>query len=217
MKVALIAAAPTLVIAMILGASVPTLAHASEDKPCNTGGVAVGAALLGALLGGKHHRAAGAVVGGAVGAISCMAVNYHARQVKTARQASQDYQSANGGMLPAHAAVVSYETRLDPATAVQPGVESKLVSDIEVTQGSDGVQPSIEQQFSLIDPDGKTQKRFRKAASQSASAGAFQTIVAINLPKGVKEGTYHFSTSLYVNGQQVRETQVPMQVVASSM
>jgi hypothetical protein len=217
MKIVFIGAGGTLAIAMILGATIPTRAYATEDKPCNTGGVAVGAALLGALLGGKHHRAEGAVVGGAVGAISCMAVNYHATQVKTARQASQDYQSANGGVLPAHAAVVSYQTRLDPATAVQPGVESKLVSDIEVTQGTDGVQPSIEQQFSLIDPEGKTQKTFRKGASQSASAGAFQTSVAINLPKGVKEGTYQFSTSLYVNGQQVRETQVPMQVVASSM
>ena len=217
MKVASIGAAATFLIAMLLGASVPTGAHASDDEPCSTGGAAVGAALVGALLGGKHHRVQGAVVGGAAGALACMAVNYQAKQVKTAQQASQDYQSANGGMLPTHAEVVAYQTRLDPATAVQPGVESNLVSNIEVAQGSDGVQPAIEQQFSLADPDGKTQKTFRKAASQSAAAGAFQTSVAINLPKGVKEGTYQFRTSLYVNGQDVRDTQVPMQVVASSM
>ncbi|MBS0193617.1 MAG: hypothetical protein JSR34_05165 [Proteobacteria bacterium] len=217
MKIASLAVASTLAIAMTFGSTVPNVARASDDKPCNTGGAAVGGAVLGALLGGKHHRAEGAVVGGAVGAIACMAINYHAKQVKTAQQAAQDYQNANGGNLPEHAEVVAYQTRLDPAGAVHPGVESNLVSDIEVTQGSDGVQPTVEQEFSLVDPDGKTQKTFRKPASQGASAGAFQTSVALNLPKGVKEGMYQFKTSLYVNGQDVRDTQVPMQVVAASM
>lgn len=217
MKIVSIAIASSLTIALALGTSAPAIAHASGDKPCNTGGAAVGGAVVGALLGGKHHRAQGAAVGGAFAAIACVAINYHAKQVKTAQQATQDYQQANGGQMPEHAAVVAYQTRLDPGGAVHPGVESNLVSDIEVTQGSDGAQPTVEQEFSLVDPDGKTQKTFRKPASQGAAAGEFQTSVAINLPKGVKEGAYQFKTRLFVNGQDVRDTQVPMQVVAGSM
>jgi hypothetical protein len=217
MKIASVVIASTVVIALALGTTVPTVARADDDKPCNTGGAAVGGALIGALLGGKHHRTEGAVVGGALGAAACMAINYHAKQVKTAQQAAQDYENANGGNLPAHASVVSYQTRLDPSNVVHPGVASNLNSDIEVAQGSDGMQPNIEQQFTLVDPNGKAVKEFRKSPSEGAAAGEFQTQVAINLPKGVKEGQYQFKTALFVNGQQVRETQVPMQVVAASM
>lgn len=217
MKIASAAIASTIAIALAFDTAAPTVARASDDKPCNTGGAALGGAVLGALLGGKHHRAQGAAVGGAVGALACVAINYHAKQVKTAQQASQDYQNANGGKLPEHATVVAYQTRLDPNGIVHPGVASNLDSDIEVAPGSDSVQPTIEERVTLVDPDGKTKDFPAKNPSQSASAGAFQTQFSINLPKGVKEGQYQLRTSLYVNGQDVRDTQVPMQVVAASM
>lgn len=221
MKTASAAIASTLAIALAFGTTVPTVARASNDKPCNTGGAAVGGAVLGALLGGKHHRAEGAAVGGAIGALACVAINYHAKQVKTAQQASQDYQNANGGKLPAHAAVVAYQTRLDPTGVVHLGVESDLDSDIEVAPGSDGVQPTIEEHLTMIGPLGADNSRTRefppKNPSQGASAGEFQTQFSINLPKGVPDGQYQLKTALYVNGQDVRDTVVPMKVVKASM
>lgn len=215
MKITSIAIASTMAVALCVGTAVPTTARAKGDKPCNTGGAVVGGAVIGALLGGKHHRAEGAAIGGAIGAVACVAVNYHAKQVKTAQQAAQDYQTANNGQLPEHAAVASYNTRLDPAAAVHPGVETNLVSDIEVAPGSDGVQPTIQERVTLVDPDGKTKEFSPKNPTEGATAGAFQTQFAITLPKGVKEGQYQLRTELYVNGQSAGNTQVPMQVVAS--
>lgn len=215
MKAPSIAIVSTLAIALACGPIATNTARASDDKPCNTGGAAVGDALIGALLGGKHHRAEGAAVGGAVGALACISINYHSKQVKTAEQAEQDYRNAHGGQLSEHAAVVSYQTRLDPGGAVHPGVESNLVSDIEVTHGSDGVPPNIEERVTLISPDGSSKNFPAKKPSQGATAGAYQTQFTINLPHGVQEGQYQLKTALFVNGQQVRDTQVPMQVAAS--
>lgn len=189
----------------------------SQSKPCNTAGAAVAGALIGALLGGKNNRGRGAAIGGAVGAIACVSINYHARQVKTAQQVSQEYQNQNGGNLPQQSALLQYQTRINPGNRIQPGQSSSLDSDIEVVQGTDGVKPVIEEEITLIGPDGKQLKNVRKPANEGSAAGAFQTQFAFTLPQGVQEGNYQFKTVLYMNGQPVRDSQLPLQVVNASM
>jgi outer membrane lipoprotein SlyB len=187
-----------------------------DSQPCNTPVAAIGGALIGALLGGRKHRVAGAAVGGAVGAVACVAVNYHSKQVKSAQQVNQEFKGANGGELPMHAAVVRYETRFDPVARIQQGGSSSLDSYIEVAEGTDGAQPIVEEQITLIGPDGKQIKSIRKQASGGATAGAFETQFAFTMPQGVVEGDYQFQTQLLLNGQDVRNTTLSLQVVAGS-
>jgi hypothetical protein len=184
-----------------------------SDKPCNTAVAAVGGALIGALLGGKR----GALVGGAIGSAACMGANYHAKKVKSQQQVNEAYQRANGGELPEHATLVEYQPRINPAPQMQPGASSTLDSYIEVAQGQDGVAPRIEEEITLIGPDGKQLKSIRKPANESQTSGAFETQFAFTLPKGVREGLYQFRTAVYLNGENVREEQLPLQVVSATM
>jgi hypothetical protein len=184
-----------------------------DSQPCNTPVAAIGGALIGALLGGRKHRVAGAAVGGTVGAVACVAINYHSKQVKSAQQVDQEFRGANGGALPMHAAVVKYETHFDPVARIQQGGSSSLDSYIEIAEGSDGSQPVVEEQITLIGPDGKQIKSVRKQASGGAAAGAFETQFAFTMPQGVVEGDYQFQTQLLLNGQDVRDTTLSLQVV----
>src|SRR5271167_682048 len=94
---------------------------APASVTCNTAAAAIGGALLGSLLGGKKNRVAGAAIGGSFGAAACLAVNYHARQTKSAQQVNQEFQQAHGGSLQPHATLVRYDTKFDPTDRVQPG------------------------------------------------------------------------------------------------
>jgi hypothetical protein len=214
------AAFVTIILVVVAGLAAPAMAQQQgsgpeDSKPCHTPAAAVAGALIGALLGGKKHRAAGAAVGGALGAAACVAVNYRARQVKTAQQVAQDFQSKNGG-LPAHSTAVRYDTRFDPVNRIQPGGSSSLDSYIEVVPGADGVQPTVEEEITLVGPDGKQIKSVRKSANQTASAGAFETQFAFTLPRGVPEGVYQFKCTLLLNGQSAGESTQALQVVSDA-
>lgn len=181
----------------------------SSDKPCNAAATAIGGALIGALLGGKR----GAAIGGALGGAACLAANYHAKKIRSAQEVDADYERSNGGHLPEHATLVDYQARIDPQPRVQPGESSALASYIEVAQGADGVTPKIEEEITLLGPDGKPLKTVRKPANEGETTGAFETRFAFTLPKGVREGQYRFHTTVYLNGENVREQQIPLQVV----
>lgn len=185
----------------------------TSDQPCSTPVAAVGGAILGALLGGKKHRLAGAAVGGALGTATCVAVNYHSRKVKSAEQVDRDYAQANGGAIPAHASLVRYDSHFNPVNQITPGGSTSLDSYIEIARGSDGAEPTVEEAMTLISPAGKTVAQFTKPASQGASAGAFETQFALKLPEGVEEGNYELRTSVLLDGQSVRDTKLPLQVV----
>lgn len=185
----------------------------ASSKPCNSVAMAAGGALLGALLGGKR----GAAIGGALGGAACLAANYHAKNVKSAKDVNAAYQQANGGELPEHATLVEYQSRINPTARVQPGAQSTLDSYIEVAQGRDGVQPKIEEEITLLGPDGKALKTVRKPANDGQASGAFETTFAFALPKGVAEGEYQFKTAVFLDGRNVREELLPLHVVSGEM
>lgn len=221
MKISVKLVIPTLMLMLSSAVTGPAYSQqpfgrAGGSEPCHTPIAAIGGALIGALLGGRKHRLAGAAVGGSVGAAACLAVNYHARQVKSAQQTDEDFRGTHGGNLPAHAVVVRYDTRFDPVATIKQGGSSNLDSYIEVAEGTDGVQPTVEEQITLIAPNGKQLKSIRKQASTGATAGAFETQFAFTMPQGVAEGEYQFKTALLLNGQDVRDTSLPLQVVSSS-
>jgi len=212
---AVLAVAPTSVALSQQGNDQNGGGRGGDRDPCNAVAAAIGGAVLGALLGGGKHRAGGAAIGAAAGAAGCLAVNYHARQVKTAQQVNQEFQNAHGGQPPVHATVVRYETRFDPTDKVQAGGSSNLSSYIEVAAGADGVQPVIEEEITLYDPDGKALKTVRKPANAAGATGGFQTQFSFTMPAGVMQGVYPFKTALYVNGTQVQGATATLQVVKS--
>src|SRR3974390_1880807 len=85
----------------------------SGHDPCKATAATIavlGGAVLGGLLGGKQHRAGGAAIGAAAAGVACLAVNYHAKQVRTAQQVDEDFRNAHAGQAPTHPTVVKYET-----------------------------------------------------------------------------------------------------------
>jgi hypothetical protein len=187
----------------------------SSDQPCNTVATAIGGALLGALLGGKGHRAGGAAIGGTLGGAACMAINFRAKQIKTAQQVNDDYLRNNGGAMPTQATVVRFDTKFEPTARIQAGGSSNLNSYIEVADGSDGLRPTIEEEITLISPDGKPLKTIRKPAAQAPGGGGFLTQFSLSLPQGVSQGVYPIQAALYMNNQKVSESSTNLQVVLS--
>jgi len=181
--------------------------------PCNTAGAAVLGALAGALLGGRNHRLAGAAAGGGLGALACLAYNYHSQQVKSSQQVAAEFESQHQGQLPAQATISRYETRFDPSNQIHPGAGANLDSLIEVVPGADGQAPVVEEEINMYGPDGKLLRTARKPANSNGQAGAYQTQFTFKLPEGVPQGVYAFRTSLYLNGSKVQEGGADLQVV----
>lgn len=182
------------------------------EQACNpvvTGGIG---AALGALVGGKGDRLTGAAIGGALGALACVAFNHHSEQVKTAQQVDDDYRRTHGGKLPEQPTVVRYTSSFDPPN-IKAGSEAKLTSYIEVTGARAATAPLVEEEIALYKPDGGLVRKAKKAVSEQATAGAFQNTFTIPMPAGVPQGEYKVTTSLYVNGTMVDSNDSKLQVV----
>lgn len=183
-----------------------------ESSECNPALAAGVGAVIGGLIAGKKKTAGGAVIGGALGAFACMAVNYHAEQVKTAKQVQDEYKSAHSGQLPEATKLVKYDAGFKPAV-VRGGQKTQSASYIEVVQGKDNANPSIEEEMTLYKPDGDVIKTVKKPVSNTTSAGAFKGGFTIPMPEGVPEGVYPVKTALYLDGKKVADRDAKLQVV----
>ena len=194
----------------------PVHAENANNQPANTECNTPISGLLGAVVGGllgKKNRLAGAAIGAGVASLACMAFNYQATQIKTAQQVQDEYKSENAGQLPEEAIVARYESTIAPNQQVRPGSKTTLNSTIEVVKGTTGATPTIEEEVTLFDPDGKQITSTRKVANQNGDAGAFTTAFSFTLPAGIKQGVYPIKTVLFLNGQQANSGEVALQVV----
>lgn len=180
---------------------------------CDAGIAALAGAVVGGLLAQGNNRVRGAALGAGLASLACVAWNYNARQTKTAEQVQAEYKSANRGQLPDHNRVVGYDTRFDPGAKVSPGGKMTVVSNIEVVQGSADPKPALEEELTLVRPDGSEVKS-RKKANENQGAGAYTTSYSMTMPSGVPQGVYPVKTALYMNGQKVAGKDMSMQVVA---
>lgn len=171
-------------------------------------------AILGGLLASGNNRVKGAALGAGLASLACLAWNYNSEQTKTAEQVQHEYKAANRGALPTQSQVVRYDTRFDPTNKVTPGKQLTLASTIEVVQGSaDTSAPVIEEEMTIVKPDGSEIKA-RKQANEGHGAGGYKTSFAMAMPVGVPQGDYPVRTALYVNGKKTDEKRLSMQVVA---
>lgn len=182
-----------------------------DNGGCNPAATALVGALAGALLAGKNDRNRGAVAGAVVGGLACVAWNYKAKQVKTAEQVNEQYKIANKGELPTEPKLVSYTVNSVPSAVLNSGSPLIVDSTIEVVQGG-STKPIIEQEL-IVYHGGKEVSKARKVANSGQGAGEYHTRFTVNLPKGVPQGAYPVYSTVYLNGVQVRNQSIPVQVV----
>lgn len=193
-------------------ASSGTSTGSTAAHDCNP--VVAGAigALAGSLFGkGKGHLA-GAAIGAGIGAFACMAYNYHSRRVRDAKAVEAQYQH-DRGTLPAANTVDSYQSTLLPGGTVQGGAKVAMQSRVTVLRGAHDVAPQLKEQLTLYSPDGKQLATSTKDVDAINGTGEYETSFGFDLPKGIQEGRYTMSSTLYMDGQKVRTNQVPMLVV----
>lgn len=190
------------------GASSPSEA-AHECNPVVAGAIG---ALAGSLFGkGKGHLA-GAAIGAGVGAFACMAYNYHSRRIRDAQAVEAQYQRERGA-LPAGNTIDSYQSALVPGGTVQGGGKVEVQSRVTLLRGTHDVPPQLKEQLTLYSPDGKQLATATKDVDAINGTGEYETRFDFNLPKGIQEGRYTMSSTLYMGGQKVRSNDVPMLVV----
>jgi hypothetical protein len=189
----------------------PGSASAGEPAECNALLAAGVGAAIGAIIGDSSR---GALLGAGLGALACMAMNYHAEQVKSAKQVQDEYKSANKGRLPEQTTLVKYDTQLNPG-AVRPGQKAQSVSYIEVVQGRNDPSPRVEEELTLQKPDGSVLKTTKKQIQEANAGGGFKGGFTFALPEGVPQGVYPVKTALYLNGKKVAAKDTKLQIVSN--
>lgn len=185
---------------------------ANSDDPCNPLALAIVGAGVGALAH-KNDRAKGAVVGGAVSALACLAINATTRQVKPSHTVEREYVQARGSLPPAPL-LLNYSTSIQPAQAMRAGNPVQLQSNIEVVEGKNVPIREVREQIVLFDPDGKEFKRGEKIVSDSRTgAGQFQNTFSFTLPSQAPQGIYTAKTVVIVNNQPLRQNDSKVQIV----
>jgi hypothetical protein len=180
---------------------------------CNPAAMALIGAVLGALVAGKDNRNKGAVIGGAVGGLSCLAWNYQTIQTKTASQVKAEYLAANNGSLPSETSVVRYNVAPEPSTTLNAGRPMVIRSKITVVEGgSTKNQPVLEEQL-VVMHNGKSIANAKKRANEGGGAGEYTTNFKLDLPAGVPQGYYPVNTALFLDGRQVETRSFTVQVV----
>src|SRR6185312_10115932 len=80
-------------------------------------------------------------------------------------------------------------------------------------RGAHDVPPQLKEQLTLYSPDGKQLATATKDVDAINGTGEYESSFDFNLPKGIQEGRYKMSSTLYMDGQKVRTNDVPMLVV----
>ena len=183
---------------------------AQECNPVVTGAIG---ALAGSFFGkGKGHLA-GAAIGAGVGAFACMVYNYHSRRIRDAQAVEAQYRQQRG-TLPTANTIDSYQSALVPGGTVQGGGKVEMQSRVTLLRGVHDVPPQLKEQLTLYSPDGKQLATATKDVDAINGTGEYESSFGFNLPKGIQEGRYTMSSTLYMDGQKVRTNQVPMLVVS---
>lgn len=194
------------------GGKVGEAAGPTSDE-CNPLAAAAIGALAGALLGSGKNRVRGSALGAGLASLACVAWNYNVRQTKSAAQVQQEFRNANQGQLPTQTKVQNYDTRFEPNAAVASGGKLTVVSTIDVVQGTANPMTVVEEELTLVRPDGSEVKS-RKKADAIRGTGGYATTFSMNMPQGVPQGVYPVRTALFINGAQVGSKSLQMQVVS---
>ncbi len=182
------------------------------DDPCNPAAGALVGAAVGAIIGGGDRTVKGALIGGGLGALACVAYNYSSKQTKTADQVSREYSARNNNQLPPAPVVTAYRTDAARSTA-RAGDEITVTSNIELVPGRSEPLKELREEFSILDPNGNERSKLTKTPAPAGSTGgAYVSTLQFTFPKGVPAGQYQVASRVYVNGKPAQTSTVKIQV-----
>lgn len=184
-------------------------------QKCNPWATGTIGAVLGAAIGaGKNSEAAakGAIAGAALGALSCLVVNAHSRQIQSPDTVQAEYRQANAGVLPSAPRLMAYDTNISPGNRVAAGQAVEIKSNLKIVDGTQQRITSIREDMVLLDTTGKEIKRVGKNIS-GTQAGGYENTFAFSFPRGVSQGLYGIRTELLVNGKIVGSNDESVQLV----
>src|SRR5258706_6866141 len=191
------------VLATIVSCAQPRPRHDGSADPCHPlAGALVGGA-IGAVLGGERHRAQGLAIGAGVGALGCVVYNHKVQQIKSAEQVGVEYRERTDSELPATPMVVAYRTSSRPEQA-HGGEEITVTTHLEVVPGRGEPLRELREEFAIVDPNGVERSRITKTPVPAGSQGGeFVSTLRFTIPKGVPAGSYQVQSQVFVNGRQV--------------
>lgn len=191
------------------GTNVPVQAQSQPQGGCRNAAAAIVGGLLGALVKSKH-RGEGAIIGAALGAVACMAVQATSQQTSTADAAYADYQARNSGQAPTTVMLDGYRSDA-PASAMRE-------RDVQVaSRGVLVVPPELRgSQFSevlTLQVPGEAQPLVNQKRLEVQGGGGFADTFRIGLSKDLPQGTYRYRTQVMdghnaVLGEQAGQFQV---------
>ena len=178
---------------------------------CNTGmSTAVGALLgaaIGASIGDSTYAATGAALGGAVFAASCVFINAHTVQKKSAEEVETAYKLAHQGRLPQQTSIQQYSTVVLPNQMVQANQNITVKSDLTVIEGVAEPLERVQEKLVLKDANGKVIRELVKdvqmTQNQNFGSGSFENSFTWSFPASVSKGRYILDTEVLVNGVKV--------------
>lgn len=208
-------AAALLSAALLAACAQPGARRAAGEDPCNP----VAGALIGGALGaitGDRNRGGRAIIGAGLGALACMAVNYSARQTRSAQQVGDEYRAKNNDQLPPAPLVTAYRTQAARATA-KGGEDVTVTSNIEVVPGRDEPLKELREEFAIVDPNGVERSRIAKTpAAAGSGGGAYVSTMQFTFPQGVPAGAYQVQSRLFVNGRPAHSAALKIQVARAA-
>lgn len=172
----------------------------APTQPCSTAKTAVAGVVVGALLGKLTHHSMlkSAAVGGAVGALACVAINYKSRRTQTAAQLRAEQPQVVGNP---QATVTGYQLLVQP-DSLPAGQPVNVVTNVNVVSGVQEPIQSLDVRYTLIDSTGAPQQTITKPMTDVApDGGGYQGTLSFTPPNGIPRGAYSIRADVLVNGQ----------------
>lgn len=200
------AVAPLMLIVALFAAGIvqPDVARAqyapAQSNPCSTAKTAVAGAVVGALLGKFTHHSMlkSAAVGGAVGALACVTINYQSHRTQTAAQLRAEQPQVASSP---QATVTGYQVMVQPGS-LPAGQPITVLTNVNVVSGVQEPIQSLDVRYTLIDSSGSPQQTIIKPIGDvSADGGGYQGTLSFTPPAGIPRGAYSVRADLLVNGQ----------------
>lgn len=166
-------------------------------------GATIGA-IAGGIIGAKEKGLKGAVIGAAAGGaagylVGWLVDEYVARRTKTAQQVREEYRLPEKSAA-AEPRVLAYDLRVAPSEGLPRGREAEAVSTFDLN-APQGAALTVEEERSLVAPDGKDIVRKRYSYKEVDGAGGYEFRHRMPIPKEADQGRYEYASQLFVNGK----------------
>ncbi|GAB4229411.1 MAG: hypothetical protein OHK0028_03530 [Deltaproteobacteria bacterium] len=192
-------------------------ASTGDNTTGRTVGTAIGA-LAGGVIGYKKDKKTGAAVGAVIGAAAGYAVGwlvdeYVMKRTKSPVQVKAEYKVPDSGTVPP--TVHAYNVVINPDRNLARGKGAEATTGFDLV-ASPGVKPLVEENRTIVGPDGGTIHTKRYTYKEVDGPGGYEFRHRLPVPAEADQGIYRYDSSLYVNGKVASRASSEFQVARSS-